>query len=150
VRIFNTTGPGKTGDVCADLTRRAVEAERGLLPVLTVGNLEPQRGFCDVRDMMKALQAALEKGQPGEVYNAGATQAVSIRETLDMILGLAKAKVRVEQDKALLRPTDEPIILGDSSKLRAATGWQPRVPLQQTLQDMVEHWRRALPAGPGA
>jgi GDP-4-dehydro-6-deoxy-D-mannose reductase len=150
VRIFNTTGPGKTGDVCADLTRRAVEAEQGKLAVLTVGNLEPRRGFCDVRDMMKALQAALEKGAPGEVYNAGATEAVSIREVLDMILGLVKNKPRVEQDKALLRPTDEPIILGDSSKLRAATGWQPRVPLPQTLQDMVEHGRRALAAGPGA
>jgi GDP-4-dehydro-6-deoxy-D-mannose reductase len=144
VRIFNTTGPGKTGDVCADLTKRAVQAERGELQLMKVGNLGARRGFCDVRDMMRALQAAVEKGAPGEVYNAGATEAVSIREALDLILAQVKTKPRVEVDKALLRPTDEPIILGDSGKLRAATGWKPQIPLKQTLEDMVQHWRRAL------
>jgi GDP-4-dehydro-6-deoxy-D-mannose reductase len=147
VRIFNTTGPGKTGDAPSDFTRRAVEVELGQRePVLRVGNLEPRRGFCDVRDMVLALEAAMERGAPGDVYNAGATQAVSMREVLDEVLRLSIAKPRVEVDKALLRPTDEPVILGDMGKLRRATGWEPKVPLPTTLRDMMEHWRRALRA----
>lgn len=145
VRIFNTTGPGKTGDVCADFTRRAVEAELGLRgQVMPVGNLEPRRSFCDVRDMVRALEAALEKGRPGEVYNAGGSEAVTIHHILDAVLALTRGGARAEVDKALLRPTDEPIILGDTSRLRSATGWQPRIPLRQTLADMVDHWRRTL------
>jgi nucleoside-diphosphate-sugar epimerase len=149
VRIFNTTGPGKVGDAPSDFTRRVVEVEKGLRePALRVGNLEPRRGFCDVRDMVLALEAALEKGRPGEVYNAGAPQAVSVREMLDLVLSLSTAKPRVEVDKALLRPTDEPIILGDMGKLRRETGWQPSIALRTTLHDMLQHWRAALPKGP--
>ncbi|MCA1814208.1 MAG: GDP-mannose 4,6-dehydratase, partial [Halobacteriales archaeon] len=145
VRIFNTTGPGKTNDAPSDFTRRAVEVELGKRePVLRVGNLEPQRGFCDVRDMLLALEAAMEKGKPGDVYNAGATQALSMRALLDQVLALSTAKPRVEVDKALLRPTDEPIILGDMGKLMRETGWAPKVPLRTTLADMMEHWRRIL------
>jgi GDP-4-dehydro-6-deoxy-D-mannose reductase len=147
VRIFNTTGPGKEGDAPSDFTRRAVEVELGRRePVLRVGNLEPRRGFCDVRDMVLALEAAMERGQPGDVYNAGATQAVSMRAVLDEVLALSTAKPRVEVDKALLRPTDEPVILGDMGRLQRATGWQPRIPLRTTLQDMMAHWRATLPA----
>jgi nucleoside-diphosphate-sugar epimerase len=149
VRIFNTTGPGKTNDAAADFTMRAVEMELGQRQAaFPVGNLDARRGLCDVRDMVRALEAALEKGAPGEVYNAGSGRAVSMREVLDQVLGLAKVKPRVEVDKALLRPTDEPVILGDSAKLRAATGWAPRVPLRQTLQDLMDHWRRVLAGAP--
>jgi GDP-4-dehydro-6-deoxy-D-mannose reductase len=148
VRIFNTTGPGKTNDAASDFTRRAVEIELGLRePVLRVGNLEPRRGFCDVRDMVRALELALERGQPGEVYNAGASEAIRMQDVLDQVLALSTAKPRVEVDKALLRPTDEPIILGDSGKLRAATGWALQVPLRTTLHDMMAHWRGALRRG---
>jgi GDP-4-dehydro-6-deoxy-D-mannose reductase len=149
VRIFNTTGPGKEGDVAADFTRRAVEFELGLRTgTFPVGNLEAQRALCDVRDMVRALEAATERGRPGEVYNAGATSPVAVREILEETLALVKAAPRVEVDKALLRPTDEPIILGDMAKLRAETGWAPAVPLRKTLEDMVHHWRRTL-AGRG-
>lgn len=149
VRIFNTTGPGKLNDAASDFTRRAVEIEKGLRePVLRVGNLEPRRGFCDVRDMVRALEAALEKGRPGEVYNAGAGEAVSMRAMLDEVLALSTAKPRVEVDKALLRPTDEPVILGDSGKLRREAGWAPAIPLRTTLADMMAHWRRTLPGRP--
>lgn len=151
VRIFNTTGPGKTGDAPSDFTRRAVEVELGLRPkVIPVGNLEPRRSFCDVRDMVRALEAALEKGKPGEVYNAGASEAVRVRDILDMALAMTRGGARAEVDKALLRPTDEPIILGDSSRLRADAGWEPRIPLRTTLQDMVDHWRNVLRVEPGA
>lgn len=149
VRIFNTTGPGKVGDVCSDFARRAVEVELGLRgPVLPVGNLEARRAFCDVRDMVRALELALEKGRAGEVYNAGAAEAVAVRHVLDLVLSLTDAKPRVEVDKALLRPIDEPIILGDTARLREATGWEPRIPLRATLQDIVEYWRRALAGRP--
>jgi len=145
VRIFNTTGPGKQGDVCADFTRRVAEIELGRREAtLPVGNLQPRRAFCDVRDMVKALQAALEKGKPGEVYNACATEAVTVQHALDLILELSKSQPQVVVDPDLLRPTDEPIILGDTTRLRKATGWVPEVPLRQTLDDMLHHWRRVL------
>lgn len=147
VRIFNTTGPGKAGDAPSDFTRRCVEVELGLRgQVIPVGNLEARRSFCDVRDMVRALEAAVEKGRPGEVYNAGASEAVPMRRILDLAIGLTKGGARAEVDKALLRPTDEPIILGDHAKLKAETGWAPSIPLERTLGDMVQHWRRALAA----
>jgi GDP-4-dehydro-6-deoxy-D-mannose reductase len=149
VRIFNTTGPGKTNDAPSDFARRVAEAEAGLRSkVIPVGNLDAKRSFCDVRDMVRALEAAIERGQAGDVYNAGATEAIPMRQLLDTLLELSGKGVRAEVDKALLRPTDEPIILGDSAKLRAATGWQPRVPLRQTLQDLLA-WERARVARGG-
>ena len=150
VRIFNTTGPGKSGDVCADFTRRAVEVELGLRePVLPVGNLDAKRALCDVRDMVRALEAAVEKGRPGEVYNAGGSKAVPMRHLLDLAVQATGSKARPEVDKALLRPSDEPIILGDHGKLQRETGWAAQVPLEQTIADMVAHWRRVLGAHPG-
>ena len=149
VRIFNTTGPGKTGDAPSDFTRRCVEVELGLRPqVIPVGNLEPKRSFCDCRDMVRGLEAALEKGKPGEVYNAGGSQAVPMRDLLQLAVSLTKGGARPEVDAALLRPTDEPIILGDHGKLKRDTGWEPRLPLRQTLEDMVQRWRTVL--GPTA
>lgn len=149
VRIFNTTGPGKEHDAPSDFTRRCVEVELGKRsPDIPVGNLEPQRSFCDVRDMVRALEAALEKGRPGEVYNAGGTHAVPMRRILDLAVQATGGKARPRTDPSLLRPSDEPIILGDHSRLMKQTGWSPQVPLERTIADMVEHWRGVLRAAP--
>jgi GDP-4-dehydro-6-deoxy-D-mannose reductase len=110
-------------------------------PVLHVGNLEAKRDFTDVRDMVRGYWLALEKGESGEVYNLCRGQAWSIREVLDLLLGMTKQKIEVKQDPARLRPSDVPILLGDNSKFVKATGWTLTIPFEQTLRDMLEYWR---------
>lgn len=145
VRIFNTTGPRKVLDACSDFTSRIAKIEKGILkPPMKVGNLEPRRDVMDVRDAMKALYLALEKGVPGEVYNICSSRAYKIEELLHIALDMAKIKIRYEVDPRLLRPSDEPIILGDNTKLKKRTGWMPTTPIQKTLADMLDYWRKMV------
>jgi GDP-4-dehydro-6-deoxy-D-mannose reductase len=109
--------------------------------VVQVGNLEAKRDFTDVRDMVQAYWLALEKCQPGEVYNICSGTAWMIRDVLDHLLGLSNVKIEVRQDPARLRPSDVPILVGDHSKSTEATGWQPKIPFEQTLRDMLDYWR---------
>ena len=118
------------------------QIEKGRKPaVLSVGNLEAKRDFSDVRDIVRAYWLALEKCEAGEVYNICRGKAWSIREVLDLLLSMTKTKIEVKQDAARLRPSDVPILLGDNSKFVKATGWQPTIPFEQTLRDMLEYWR---------
>ncbi len=142
-RGFNHEGP-RRGPVfvASDFAKQIADIEKGRrAPLLSVGNLDAKRDFTDVRDMVKAYWLALEKGAPGEVYNLCSGKAWMIRDVLDLLLGMTKAKIEVRQDPARLRPSDVPILLGDASKFRAITGWQPTIPFEQTLADMLEHWR---------
>jgi GDP-4-dehydro-6-deoxy-D-mannose reductase len=142
-RGFNHEGP-RRGPVfvASDFAKQIADIEKGRkAPVLHVGNLEAQRDFTDVRDMVKAYWLALEKCEPGEVYNICRGQAWRIQEVLDMLVGMTKVKIEVRQDPARLRPSDVPILLGDNSKFVEATGWQPVIPFEQTLKDMLEYWR---------
>jgi nucleoside-diphosphate-sugar epimerase len=150
-RIFNTTGPRKTGDVCADFTLRMAKIEAGLsAPVLKVGNLETYRALTDVRDLASALELLAEKGTPGEAYNISGARTYQMREVVDLVRKHARVPVEVETDQALLRPSDEPVIFGDSSKLIAATGWSQQVPLEKTITDMLAYWRDRYPVEKGA
>jgi len=125
--------------------RQVAEAEHGLQPpVVRVGNLEPRRDYLDVADVVRGLWALLEHGAPGEVYNLCSGQAPQIRELLDIYLGLAGVPLAVEVDPARLRPADEPILLGDNSKLRRDTGWQPEVPLAESLRRILDYWRERV------
>src|SRR5204863_1816996 len=142
-RGFNPAGP-RRGPVfvASDFAKQIADIEKGKkAPVLHVGNLEAKRDFTDVRDMVRAYVLALEKCEPGEVYNICRGRSWSIRETLDMLLSHTKVKIEVRQDPARLRPSDVPILLGDNGKFVRATGWQPVIPFEQTLYDMLEHWR---------
>ncbi len=142
-RGFNHEGP-RRGPVfvASDFAKQIADIEKGKKPpVLHVGNLEAKRDFTDVRDMVRAYWLALEKCKPGEAYNICSGKAWSIRELLDHLLSLTKVKIEVRQDPARLRPSDVPILLGDASKFRAETGWAPTIPFEQTLLDMLEHWR---------
>ena len=143
VRIFNTTGSGKTGDVCSDFVRRIVQIEKGFSPpVLKVGNIDTRRDIMDVRDCARGLYLALEMGESGEVYNVCGGRTYQISELLASMLELSAVKnIRVEREESLLRPSDEPIILGDNGKLRQQTGWQPEIPITQTIRDMFQYWR---------
>jgi GDP-4-dehydro-6-deoxy-D-mannose reductase len=90
---------------------------------------------------VKAYWLALEKCAPGEAYNICRGRAWAIREVLDLLLGMTRVKIEVRQDPARLRPSDVPVLLGDNSKFVKATGWQPTIPFEQTLKDMLDHWR---------
>ncbi len=142
-RGFNHEGP-RRGPVfvASDFAKQIADIEKGRkAPVLQVGNLEAQRDFTDVRDIVRGYYLALEKCEPGEVYNLCSGKAWTIRQVLDHLLGLTKTKIEVKVDPARLRPSDVPILLGDNSKFVKATGWKPVIPFEQTLADMLEYWR---------
>lgn len=148
IRIFNTTGPGKLGDVCSDLIKRAVAIELGMRPaVLKVGNVTNRRSFTDVRDMARGLWLSAECGEAGEVYNLGNEQLYSIQEVIELIQTQIKVSFRVEQDADLLRLSDEAVIFGDVTKFRQRSGWTAEIGLATTLRDMIDWWRKRLLTG---
>lgn len=145
-RGFNHTGP-RRGDVFAESTfaKQIAEIEAGRKePVLYVGNLEAERDYTDVRDMVNGYYLAATKGEPGEVYNICSGKAVKIRWVLETLLSFSKVKVKVEQDPARMRPSDVPILLGDWSKFKKQTGWKPTIKLEKTLKDLLDYWRERV------
>ena len=150
-RIFNTTGARKTGDVCADLTQRVARIEAGQIPpVLKVGNQDTWRAITDVRDLASALELLAEKGEAGGVYNISGGRTYQIRELVERVVAAARVPIAVETDPALLRPSDEKVIFGDSGRLVARTGWQQQVDIATTLGDMIAYWRRMFGVEEGA
>ncbi|MBU0651031.1 GDP-mannose 4,6-dehydratase, partial [bacterium] len=142
-RGFNHTGP-RRGDVfvCSDFAKQIVSIETGLKPpVIEVGNLDAKRDFTDVRDMVKAYWLALEKGEPGEVYNIASGSCCTIREVLDKLLSMSKKNIDVVVAKERLRPSDVEILLGDNSKFCKQTGWKPQISFDETLKDLLNYWR---------
>jgi GDP-4-dehydro-6-deoxy-D-mannose reductase len=145
-RGFNHTGP-RRGEVfvTSNFARQVAEIEKGIRePVVHVGNLESVRDFTDVRDMVRAYWLALERGAAGDVYNVCSGRGYSARQVLDILLELAHVKVEVRQDPARMRPSDVTLLLGDCSKFRKATGWEPTIPFEVTLKDLLEHWRKRV------
>ena len=144
VRIFNCTGPRKVGDALSDFVRRVVWLERHPeINVIRVGNLETRRTIVDVRDLNRGLILLLEGGKSGEVYNLGGPTAYPMRAVLSRVLRRARRSDIVhEVDPKLLRPTDEPIIWADCTKLKLATGWEATISLDQTIDDMFDYWRQ--------
>jgi GDP-4-dehydro-6-deoxy-D-mannose reductase len=142
-RTFHHTGPGR-GEAFAEssFARQIAEAEAGRRPpVIEVGNLEAVRDFTDVRDVVRAYWMLLEKGEGGTVYNVCSGRGRRIRDLLDVLLAYSRCRVDVRVDPARLRPSDVPAQVGDPSRLRAATGWEPRIPLERTIADLLEGWR---------
>lgn len=145
LRLFNTTGPGKTSDAPSDFVRQLVRIKKGLQPpVMKVGNLKPRRAFLDVRDTVRGFYLAALKGRRGEVYNLCATSTVQIGELLRTAIRLSGVKTEVRPSAGLMRPSDEKIIFGSTEKFRKHTGWKPKVSLEQTLSSMLEYWERML------
>ncbi len=97
-----------------------------------------------MRDVVEAYWLSLEKGVPGEVYNICSGKAVKIRDMLDMLLGLSSEKVEVRQDPARMRPSDVMILQGDCTKFKEATGWEPKIPFEKTMKDLLNYWRDRL------
>jgi GDP-4-dehydro-6-deoxy-D-mannose reductase len=145
-RGFNHTGP-RRGDVfvTSNFAKQIAEIEkRKKEPVIHVGNLDAKRDFTDVRDIVRAYWLAAEKGEDGEVYNVGTGKAMAMKEMLDILLSLSKAKVKIKVDPERLRPSDVPILQSDSSKFVRLTGWKPQIPLEQTFKDLLNYWRERV------
>jgi GDP-4-dehydro-6-deoxy-D-mannose reductase len=145
-RAFNHTGP-RRGEVFAtsNFAKQIAEVESGKRPpIIYVGNLKAKRDFTDVRDIVQAYSMAVEKGTPGEAYVLAAGKSYAIGEVLNILLDLARLKVEIKEDPARMRPSDVPNLLGDSSKFRRQTGWKPEIPLEKTLEDLLNYWREQV------
>jgi len=145
-RGFNHTGP-RRGDVFAESTfaKQIAEIEKGKRePVVMVGNLNAERDYTDVRDMVRGYCLAVLKGEPGEVYNICTGKAWKIQKVLDFLLGLSKVKIEVKEDSERLRPSDVPVLIGDNTKFIKQTGWHPEIPFEKTLADLLNYWREKV------
>jgi len=144
VRPFNHIGPGQSPNFAVSaLAKRIVDAERSGATEIPVGNLTARRDFTDVRDVVRSYRLLIESGDPGAVYNVCSGRDVAIQDIADRLLARAGSSVRLVQDPALMRPVEVPVLRGDPARLTAATGWVPELPLDQTLADVLAHWRGA-------
>ena len=143
VRPFNHIGPGQSDNfVVSSFAKKIVEIEKGKREsVLPVGNLEARRDFTDVRDMVKAYILLMEKGILGEVYNIGLGKSFKIADILDQLISISGIKVKIESDKSLFRPIDNPDFVCNYSKLKSITGWVPEISIEKTLVDVINYWR---------
>lgn len=145
-RGFNHTGP-RRGEVfvTSNFAKQIAEIEKGKKePIVEVGNLEAKRDWTDVRDMVRAYLLSVQKCEFGEVYNICSEKTVSIREMLDILLSKSRIKVKIQKDLSRMRPSDIPVLLGDSSKFRKATGWKPEIPFEKTMEDLLNYWRERV------
>ena len=144
-RAFQHEGPGRderfaVGSWAAQIAR-AEETERG---IVLVGDLSPWRDITDVRDVIRAYDALLDPSVPAGTYNVASGHAVTMREVLDILVSLAQCPIEVEEDPSRFRASEITELSGDPSKLRAATGWAPTIPLEQTLADALDAARAAI------
>lgn len=141
-RPFNHAGPGQSSTyVLGALARQVAEVEAGKKPRVEVGNLDVVRDFTDVRDVVRGYRLLATKGVAGEIYNLGSGRGTRLADALEFLRSRATAPVEVFVDPARVRPVDQPLLVADASKLRAATGWEPAFTIEQTLADMLDDWR---------
>ena len=141
-RAFNHAGPGQAPTfLVSALCRRVVEAERAGASEIAVGNLDPERDFTDVRDVVRAYRLLVENGDAGEAYNVCSGTSVAVRDIVERIVEISGAGLRLREDPDLLRPVEVPVLRGSNERLRSATGWSPSISLDDTLRDSLEWWR---------
>jgi GDP-4-dehydro-6-deoxy-D-mannose reductase len=147
-RPFNHAGPRQAPSYStSSFARQIAHIEAGrAAPVLRVGNLESRRDITDVRDTVRAYVAIVERGRPARPYNVCSGNAYRVRDLLDALVSLSHVPITVELDPARLRPSDNPLIAGDRSRLTSETGWVPRISIDQTLADLLNYWRAAIPS----
>jgi GDP-4-dehydro-6-deoxy-D-mannose reductase len=141
VRPFNITGPGMTGDACSDFARGIVEIERDQRAVLNVGDLDSVSDITDVGDAVEALWLVAERGMPGEVYNMGSGVGYRVGDLLDKLVRMSNRTVNVLQDNTKIRASRGQVQIGDNKKL-CELGWRPLIPIEKTLSDMLDYWRK--------
>jgi GDP-4-dehydro-6-deoxy-D-mannose reductase len=146
VRPFNHTGPRQTAAfVCSSLARQVAEIEAGLRPpTIAVGNLDVQRDFSDVRDIVRGYHLLLEKGEPGDVYQLCSGRPVSIESIVKILRSFTSKPIRVVVDESKVRTQEAPALWGDPTKAKRAVGWLPQYALETTLRDLWLSWEEAL------
>jgi GDP-4-dehydro-6-deoxy-D-mannose reductase len=148
VRTFNHLGPGQSDRFAIpSFARQLAEIEAGRRPPhLETGDLSAVRDFTDVRDVVRAYALAAERCRPGEAYNVGSGAGSRIGDIVQALVALCRVGVDISQDPARLRPVDVPSMVCDATRFRAATGWTPTIPLEQSLRDVLEDWRARVAA----
>lgn len=143
VRSFNHTGVGqKDSFVIPNWCKQAAAiSASGRSGTMLVGNLDVKRDFSDVRDIVRAYRLVIESEDCSQIYNIGSGKAISLRNLLNMIVSLSNQPIRIVQDASLMRPTDNPIICCDNTKIRTKLGWKPEYDLSQTVTEIFEHFR---------
>jgi len=144
-RAFNHEGPRRGEQfVTSNFAKQIAEIEKGKKEsVIKVGNLEAQRDYSDVRDIVRAYWLATEKCEFGKPYNISSGKAWAIKKVLDFLLNLSTKKdIKIEQDSNRMRPSDVPILIGDASEFIKATDWKPEIPFEKTLEDTLNYWRK--------
>lgn len=146
VRAFNHIGPGQSPVfVVSDFCRQVAEIERGMKePIIYVGNLNAERDFTDVRDVVRAYALLVQKGAPGETYNVGSGKAFTIQSILEKVINYSKKQIEVKVDPLKFRPIDVPKIEADISKLKTITGWEPQIPIDTTIKNVLDYWREQI------
>jgi GDP-4-dehydro-6-deoxy-D-mannose reductase len=143
-RAFQHEGPGRAERFAVgSWAAQIVRAEERGGGVVQVGDLAARRDITDVRDVVRAYEALLDPSVPADTYNVATGRAVEMHEVLDILVGLAGCPIEVERDPERFRPADLPVVSGDASRLRAATGWEPTISLEQTLADTLQAARAA-------
>lgn len=147
-RMFTHTGP-RRGDVFAESTfaKQIAMIEAGLLPpVVKVGNLDSLRTWSDVRDAVRAYHMLVTRNPiGGEYYNIGGTYTCTVREMLEYLISIStRDDITIEVDKDRLRPIDADLQVPDTTKFREHTGWEPEIPFEQTMQDLLDYWRKRV------
>jgi GDP-4-dehydro-6-deoxy-D-mannose reductase len=147
VRAFNHLGPGQSDHfVAPSIAARIARNERDGGDEVPIGNLTPRRDVTDVRDVVRAYRLLMTEGAPGAVYNVCRGEAVSVQQIAEALLARAIRPMRLVPDPSLERPVDIPVLVGDNTALRRATGWEPTIPLDRTLSDVLTDWRVRLGA----
>jgi GDP-4-dehydro-6-deoxy-D-mannose reductase len=142
-RAFNHFGPRQDPRfVASGFASRIADIEKGRRePAISVGNLDAERDLTDVRDTVRAYHLIAESGVPGRAYNVCSGHAIAIRQLLEQLIARSGVNVEIQPDPSRHRPKDFPVILGDPARIRAELGWAPSIPLEQTLDDLLEYWR---------
>ena len=140
-RSFTHIGPRQApAFVASGFARRIADIEAGRwAPEISVGNLDARRDLTDVRDTVRAYVLMAQRGEPGQVYNVCSGQAIAVRSLLDLLLARAKVPIVIKTDPARYRPNDQPLVLGNPTRIRAELGWTAQIPLERTLDDLLAY-----------
>jgi len=143
VRAFNHLGPGQSDRfVASAIASRIVQCERDGTQTVRVGNLDARRDFTDVRDVVRAYRSLMHEGDAGEAYHVCSGTDRSVRSLADILVSHSTTEIHLETDPDLFRPVDLMVLRGDNTKITRQTGWVPTIPMEQTLSDLLEFWRR--------
>jgi GDP-4-dehydro-6-deoxy-D-mannose reductase len=144
-RSFNHSGPGQSDTfVLSNFCKQIAMIEKGSQSSIKVGNLDAIRDFSDVRDVVKAYLLILRDGKRGEVFNVCSGKGHAIKDILGILLKLSSKQIPVETDPARLRPSDIPVLVGENGRCISRTGWRPTIPIETTLENLLEYWRKQV------